>query len=136
MQEGRSQPLHALSPSQVTEQNTVKDALGRGVEAECKCTGSTGDVKVRLRGSSLKHHEKFCLGKFGLLLWAGLGDKRQKYIENGVLPFMGKKTDFFFRSFIFLFPSCVNLAKSLGLFLLNCTVFLPSVVDLLLSALA
>lgn len=103
MQEGQSQPLHGLSPSQVTEQNTVKDALGRGMEAECKCTGSTGDVKVLLRGSGLKHHEKPCLGKFGLLLWVGLGDKRQKYIENGVLLFMGKKTDFFLGPLFSLF---------------------------------
>lgn len=73
----------------------MKDALGRGVEAERKCTGSTGDVKVLPRGTGVKHHEKLCLGKFGLLLWVGLEDKRQKYIENGVLVFMGKKTDFF-----------------------------------------
>ena len=56
MQEGQTQPWRALPPSQVTN-NTVKDALGRGVEPECKCTVSTGYLKVLLRGSGVMHHE-------------------------------------------------------------------------------
>lgn len=68
----------ALPPSQVTDQNTVRGTLGRGVEAEFKCTGDTGDTNMLLRGSDVKHHKNLCLRKFGSVLWVGLGDKRQK----------------------------------------------------------
>lgn len=114
MQEGRTQPWHALPPSQVTDQNTWRTLWGEEWKLSVNAQGALGTW--RYCSGAVVWSIMRIFEKFELLL----GDKRQKNIQNRVLFFMGKiLIIFFLKAIISLFPSCVNFAISLGLFLLK-----------------